>query len=275
MDPPMILIKVRPNSSPLAGREAEKQNSLGVLRERLQKESELDAALEIDSGDTEIILKGRGDLHLGILLEKLRREGFELESTCPTVITKLENGVELESVERVIIEAEDTYIPKIMDRIMHREGDIVNIHNLDNGIQKIEVDMFTRTMFGFRLEVLTLSSNSALFDSHIVRWEQPPEFEVKERASLVSVGEGSCTSYALRDLEKLGCLFVANGTYVYEGMIVGESNTSDTEWNVNPTKLKKLTNVRSAGKEEIIRLSPPRIFKVEDAISYIKGIQKL
>ena len=116
---------------------------------------------------------------------------------------------------------------------------------------------------------MSLSSNTALFDSHIVRWEIPPEFEEKARAGIISTCEGKAKSYSLKDFEKLGSLFVGHGTPVYEGMIIGESNT-EHEWNVNATKEKKLTNVRSNGKDEIIRLIPYKPFKVEDAIAYIR-----
>ena len=116
---------------------------------------------------------------------------------------------------------------------------------------------------------MSLSSNTALFDSHIVRWEIPPEIEEKERAAILSTCEGKAKAYSLKDFEKLGSLFVGHGTPVYEGMIIGESST-EHEWNVNPTKEKKLSNVRAAGKDEVIRLTPHKPFKVEDAIAYIK-----
>lgn len=129
-------------------------------------------------------------------------------------------------------------------------------------------------MFGFRVEIQTLTSNTAAYESAMDRWEEvPDELEPAKRGTLISVHDGKTTLYGMRDLEKLGNLFVAPSTIVYEGMIIGQSST-DKDWDVNPCKEKKLTNIRTQGVDEAIRLNPPKVFNIEDAISFIRGKTK-
>lgn len=139
----------------------------------------------------------------------------------------------------------------------------------DNNNIQLVVEFYSRFLFGFRMEIMTLTSNTAIYETKIARWEEEPDFEESNRSCLISTCSGIAKTYALKDFEKLGSLFVGNGDPVYEGMIIGESH-NEFEWNVNATKEKKVTNVRASGKDEAVRLIPPRQFKLEDAISYIR-----
>lgn len=206
----MIMVRLRANTSPQTGRETTMNSSLSILANRLKQESELDAALECEEeGSSAVIVRGRGDLHLGILFEKLRREGYEFEVTNPQVLSKEVNGVKLEPVELVKIEVENDYVPKIMERVMHRHGTVMEVSETLSGKQLIQLEAFSRALFGFRVEISSMTGNTAIYESTLHEWQElPDDLEPAERGSLISTESGSTTAYGMRDLEKLGQLFI-------------------------------------------------------------------
>ena len=270
VDPPTLMVEVTASMSPQAGKEGVK-SSFNDLVDVFKKEEDQDISLRCTFTTNSIIVEGRGDLHIGVLLERLRRNGYEFEVSCPMVITKTENGKVLDPLELVTIELEDKYINQMVERIMSRGGTVLDItYNEGLGKQVIRCEMFSKGLIGFRVEINNMTSNSSTYKSEVIRYEQcTADLERQPKGAIISTADGKTTAYGLRDLEKLGPLFVKNGQQVYEGMVIGESS-KDQDWDVNPVKLKELTNIRTHEKDEKIRLMPPREFNIEEAITYIR-----
>ena len=257
------------NSSPLAGKEGKFVTSRQI-RARLEKELLKDVSLRVSDGDTtdEFRVAGRGEMHLSILIETMRREGFELCCSNPRVLYEEIDGVKCEPFERVTIDVPQEYVGTVVEKLGQRKGDLLEMEPVGKRT-RIEYLIPTRCLFGYRSEFMTATHGegiiSSIFDSY-----QPYRGEVVMRftGSLVASNAGITTRYGLYKTQERGLMFVGPQTEVYEGMIVGENPKND-DIAVNPCAEKHLTAIRSAGADEKLLLTPPKVFTLEEAIDYI------
>ena len=272
VDEPTIAMRFSANTSPFSGREGKHVQSQRI-KDRLFKETLYNVALKIeetDSPDT-IIVKGRGEFQMAILLETMRREGFEVAVGRPQVINKIENGVELEPIELLIIDCDESSVGVITEKLARRKGRMTNLINRGSGRVRLEFDIPSRGLIGYRNEFLTDTRGTGLMNSLFNGFsEYRGEFEHRLTGSLVSDREGEAIPYAIFGLEPRGKILVCPGDPVYEGMIVGEHN-KENDLRVNITREKKLTNIRAAGKDENVALTPVQPLSIEKAIEFIKN----
>jgi len=277
IDPPMLSIEVSVNTSPLAGKEGSKLTA-SALKERLGKESENDVALRVNAGDekggarkdTNIEVQGRGDLHLGVLMEKLRREGYEMSITPPKVVLKTEGKKILEPIEKLIIEVGHEYSAAIIENVISRKGTLENCEEINTEKQKITFHIPTRGLLGLRSELLNDTKGTAVVITEFLEYQEHKGALKKTRkGAIISPTDGVCTAYGIKELEVHGSMFVKPGTKVYNGMVIGEHLKED-DIDLNPTKEKKLTNIRSVNAEEKVILHAPRVFTLEEAIPYVR-----
>ena len=264
------------NSSPLAGREGKIVQSRKVL-ERLQKETLHNVALRIETSDTSdsFTVKGRGEFQMAILIETMRREGFELSVGRPVAIMKEERGQRLEPIEHLFIDIDETVTGIITEKLSRRLGRMINMVNHGTGRVRLEFSIPSRGLIGYRGEFLTDTRGTGLMNSYVSGYE-PYRGDMKSRVtgSLVADRSGDSVAYGLFHLEPRGVLFIAAGVPVYEGMVVGEHNR-EQDLNVNPCKEKKLSNMRAAGKDENIILSPVLAMTLERAIAFIRDDEQV
>jgi GTP-binding protein len=272
VEQPTIKMRMGVNTSPFAGRcDSTKYLTSRHLRERLQRETKKNLAIrveETDSPDTFLVL-GRGELQLAILVETMRREGYELQLGNPEVITQEVEGQISEPMELVVVDVPEQFIGVVTERLGERRGRMVKMANPGFGRARMEYRVPSRGMIGFRGELLTATRGTALLNSLFDGWE-PWGGPMMKRATgaIVADRAGVATPYALHHLQPRGSFFVTPGTAVYEGMIVGEHNRpNDTD--VNVIKEKKLSNVRNHGKDENVMLAPPRVLTIETAMEWI------
>ena len=269
---PVVSIDIRVNSSPFAGRSG-KFVTMHKLRERLEREQKMNISLKIDlaASDQEVItVAGRGELHLSVLIETMRREGFELSIAKPKVIFKEEGGQTLEPIERALIEVPEGYSGCVIEELSRRRGELQRLDTSPEGLTIMEFLIPTRGLMGYRNSFLTITRGLGVLTSIFDHYDPLKGPIVGRRQGvLVSNCLGRVTPYASFQLQDRGTLFIAPGDDVYEGMIVGE-NARDNDLSVNITKEKQLTNVRAAGSDENIILSPPTRFTLEQAIDYIQ-----
>jgi GTP-binding protein len=272
VEQPTIKMRVGVNTSPFAGKsKSSKYLTSRHLRERLMRETKKNLAIrveETESPDTFVVL-GRGELQLAILVETMRREGYEMQLGNPEVVTNTVDGQLCEPMELVVIDVPEQFIGVVTERMGERRGRMVKMANPGFGRARIEYRVPSRGMIGFRGELLTATRGTALLNSLFDGWE-PWGGTMMKRATgaIVSDRPGVATPYALHHLQPRGSFFLAPGADVYEGMIVGEHNRpNDTD--VNVIKEKKLTNVRNHGKDENVMLAPPRILTIETAMEWI------
>jgi GTP-binding protein len=272
VEQPTIKIRVGVNTSPLAGRcKATRYLTSRHLRERLTRETTKNLAIrveETDSPDTFLVL-GRGELQLAILVETMRREGYELQLGNPEVVTKYVDGTLCEPMELIIVDVPEQFIGIVTERLGERRGRMSKLSNHGFGRARLEFRVPSRGMIGFRGELLTATRGTALLNSMFDGWEPWGGPMVKRTTgAIVSDRPGFATPYALHHLQARGSFFVAPGAVVYEGMVVGEHNRpNDTD--VNVIKEKKLSNVRNHGKDENVALAVPRTLTIETAMDWI------
>lgn len=271
MEEPTVSIDMLVNDGPFVGKSG-KHVTMNKIRERLLKEKKANITYDIiePPGDqTKITVAGRGELHLAILLEAMRREGFEFCVSKPQVILKTIDGVKSEPFSLVHIEVPEEYAGNVIEQLSRKKGEMQHLNTDDQGITHIDFMIPTRGIMGYRNDFLTATRGlgilTSTFDSY-KPWKG--EIAGRLRGVLVSLCNGKSNSYACFNLEDRGTLFVAPGEDVYEGMIVGE-NSRDNDLVVNITKGKQLTNVRASGSDESIILTPPRTFNLEEAIGYV------
>jgi GTP-binding protein len=270
VDEPTLAINVMVNTSPFAGREGKYVTSRN-LRERLHRELRNNLSLRVEdtpAPDT-FRVSGRGELHLGILIENMRREGFEMAVSKPEVIFKEVDGVRMEPMECLVIDVPDMHQGAVMACVGPRRVELLSMNKNGNDI-RLEYSIPARGLIGLRGELLTETRGTAVMNHVYNGYEQyKGEMPGRRTGVLVSMENGSVTAYALESLQERGRLFVEPGTEVYVGMVVGES-AKDSDMDVNPVRMKKLTNMRSSNAEISVKLTPPTILTLEQAMEFIE-----
>jgi GTP-binding protein len=272
IDPPTISVTFGINDSPLAGRDGNRVQSR-VIRERLLKEAESNVAIRVEDtpGGEAFVVSGRGELQMGVLIENMRREGFELSISRPRVIFREEGGQRLEPVEEVIVDVDDDYTGAVIDKLTgERKGDLVEMRPAGAGKTRIVAHVPSRGLIGYHGQFLTDTRGTGVLNRIFHGWA-PHKGPIQGRrvGVLISMENGVSVAYALWNLEERGKLFIGAQEQVYEGMIIGE-HSRDNDLEVNPLKGKKLTNIRAAGSDEAVRLTPPVRMSLEEAIAYVE-----
>jgi len=272
IDPPTLSMRFAVNDSPMAGREGSKVTSR-MIRDRLEREAESNVAIKItESEDRDSFeVAGRGELQLGVLIETMRREGFELGISRPRVLFREdENGKRTEPYETVVIDVDDEYSGTVVDKMNQRKGELVDMRPSGGGKTRITFSAPSRGLIGYHGEFLSDTRGTGIMNRLFEKYgPHKGNIEGRKNGVLISNGAGEANSYALGPLEERGILFVGHGETLYEGMIVGENAKTD-DLEVNPMKAKQLTNFRaSGGKDDAIRLTPPKKMTLEQAIAYI------
>ena len=270
IDEPTISMLFMVNTSPFAGREGKYVTSRNI-RERLFKEVETNVAMRVEETDSMDTFKvsGRGELHLSILIETMRRQGYEFAVSRPSVIYKTINGKLHEPMELLMIEVPDNYVGPVMEKLGSRKAELLNMGTRDTGITHLEFRIPSRGLMGYRPEFLTDTNGNGIMN-HVFDGYEPYKGDMiqRQQGSLVAFESGTATSYGLFNAQDRGALFISPGTEVYEGMIVGESPKNE-DIVVNVCKKKHVTNMRAAGSDEALKLTPPTILSLEQSLEFI------
>ena len=270
IDPPTITVTFGINDSPLAGRDGKKVQSR-VIRDRLLKECESNVAIKmVDTpGGEAFDVSGRGELQMGVLIENMRREGFELSISRPRVIYKDVEGVKNEPVEEVTIDVDEEFSGAVIEKLSARKGEMVDLKSSGSGKTRIISLVPSRGLIGYHSEFMTDTRGTGILNRVFHSWS-PHKGSIPGRRQgvLISMENGNSVAYAIFNLEDRGKFFIGSGEEVYQGMIIGEHNR-DNDLEVNPLKGKKLTNVRASGTDEAVRLTTPTKLSLEQAIAYI------
>jgi GTP-binding protein len=270
IDPPTLAITVSVNDSPLAGREGSKVQSR-VIRARLMRESEGNVAIRVSDAGDNYEVAGRGELQLGVLIEQMRREGFELSISRPRVLFRNgENGERLEPIEEVTIDLDEPYAGTVIEKISMRKGEMQDLRPTGAGKVRLVFHAPSRGLIGYHGEFLTDTRGTGVMN-RIFHGYGPYRGVIEGRRNgvLISNSDGTAVTFALWNLEERGKMFITPGTKVYNGMIIGE-HARDNDLDVNPLKAKQLTNIRTTAKEEAIRLTTVQPMTLEQAIAYIE-----
>ncbi len=271
IDPPTLSITIAPNDSPLAGREGDKVQSR-VIRERLMRQAEGDVAISVTETETKdgFEVAGRGELQLGVLIENMRREGFELAVSRPRVVTRTdENGQVLEPIEEIVIDVDDEYSGVVIEKLSQKKAELAEMKPAGAGKTRLVMHAPSRALIGYHGEFLTDTRGTGVMNrSYLEHQPHKGAIEGRRNGVLISNGDGTAVPYAIWNLEERGVMFISPGEVLYEGMIVGE-NAKPDDLDVNPLKAKQLTNMRASGKDEAVKLTPPRRMSLEQAIAYI------
>jgi GTP-binding protein len=270
IDPPTLSMTLSVNDSPYAGREGDKVQSR-VIRERLMREAEGNVALKVnETGDGAFEVAGRGELQLGVLIESMRREGFELSISRPRVVMKTENGEKLEPIEEVTVDVDDAYTGTVIEKISLRKGEMTDMRPTGAGKTRVIFHAPARGLIGYHGEFLTDTRGTGVMNRMFLEYA-PHKGALIGRTNgvLISTEQGEAVTYGLWYIEERGKLFVTTGTKVYQGMIIGQ-HAKDNDLEVNPLKSKQLTNIRTTSKDEAVRLTPIVPMTLEQAMAYIE-----
>ncbi|MFV0384052.1 translational GTPase TypA [Paracoccus sp. (in: a-proteobacteria)] len=271
IDPPTISVTFGINDSPLAGRDGNKVQSR-VIRERLMKEAESNVAIKVEDtpGGEAFVVSGRGELQMGVLIENMRREGFELSISRPRVIFREEEGERLEPVEEVIIDVDDDYTGVVIEKLTgDRKGEMVDMRPAGHSKTRIVAHVPSRGLIGYHGEFMTDTRGNGVLNRIFHGWTPyKGAIQGRRQGVLISMEDGISVAYALWNLEERGKMFIGAQEQVYQGMIIGE-HSRDNDLEVNPLKGKKLTNIRASGTDEAVRLTPPVRQSLEEAIAYV------
>ncbi|MBQ3726674.1 MAG: translational GTPase TypA [Selenomonadaceae bacterium] len=269
VDEPTLSVTFGVNTSPFAGKEGQFLTSRHI-RDRLFKEAQTNVALRVEETDSADVFKvsGRGELHLSILIETMRREGYEMQIGKPEVVYKLIDGQKYEPIENLTVEVSQEYMGTVMESLGRRKAELKNMQNVA-GYMRLNFLIPARGLIGFRSELLTSTRGNGIMN-HIFHGYEPYKGDIpgRSRGSLVAFEQGETTGYGIFNLQDRGVMFIEPGQKVYEGMIVGE-NSRDMDIDINPCKQKHQTNIRSSNSDEAIRLVPPRFMSLEQAMEYI------
>ena len=271
VDEPTVAMRFGINTSPLAGTEG-KHVQTNKIRERLHKETLLNVAIQVSDTDNRdaYLVKGRGEFQMAILVEQMRREGFELSVGRPEVIFKHEGSKRFEPIEHLYIDCDEDFMGVVTEKISARKGRMTNMVNNGTGRVRLEFSVPSRSLIGYRDEFLTDTKGTGLMNSYLEGYgEYRGEFASRYNGSLVADRNGKGVAYGLFNLEPRGQIFITPGEAVYEGMIIGEHNR-ENDINVNASKEKKLTNMRASGKDEAVILTPVKPMTLEYALNFIK-----
>ncbi len=270
IDPPTLAMRFSVNDSPLAGREGSKVTSR-MIRDRLAREAESNVAIRItESADKDSFeVAGRGELQLGVLIETMRREGFELGISRPKVLFKEEDGKRMEPYEQVVIDVDDEHSGTVVEKMQRRKADLTEMRPSGMGKTRITFSAPSRGLIGYHGEFLSDTRGTGIMNRLFEKYDvYKGPIAGRQNGVMISNCSGEAASYALNMLEERGELFISGGAKIYEGIIIGE-NAKPEDLEVNPMKSKQLTNFRSTGKDDAIRLTTPRKMSLEQAIAYI------
>ncbi len=276
IDDPTLAVTFLPNNSPFLGKEGKYVTSKNVW-ERLMKETETNVSLLIERSSTSesFTVKGRGELQLAILIENMRREGYEFQVSKPEVIYRELNGKKAEPVELALIDVADEYTGVVIELMGKRKGEMVNMAQGSDGYTRLEFKVPSRGLIGFRNEFLTETRGTGVLNHSFYEYEYyKGDIPGRTRGVLVQMEQGTSAAYSLDNLQERGRLFIGPAVEVYEGMIVGE-NSRENDLIVNVCKGKKLSNVRASGSDDAVKLTPPVDFSLEQALEYIEDDELL